>query len=90
MEHDTFYRHKILTFHRCVRPQHPYAGCWWIMTLRDTAASSLLLLEFAFVRVSLYRSLVLMDPGRLTIDGGGGRFSYSILLMHFAFVGVSF
>ena len=31
-----------------------------------------------------------MDSDRLTIDCGGGRFRYSTLFMHFAFVGVSF
>ena len=35
------YCHKILSFHRCARPPHPYAGCWRILTLRETAASTL-------------------------------------------------
>ena len=49
---------------------------------------SLILLQFAFVGVSFYMSLVLMGSDRLMIDCSGGCFRYSILLMYFAFVEV--
>ena len=47
---------------------------------------STLLMHFAFVGVSFYRSSVLTGSCRMMIDCSGGHFRYSMLLLKFRFI----